>query len=207
MNLANRLTLSRMAVIPFFLVAVLPESFALPMVLNPVLRGLALVIFIGASVTDYYDGVLARRHGWITNFGKLLDPLADKLIVMTAFVAMVELELFPSWMVILILAREFLITGLRTLATAQGRILAADRWGKNKTITQMTTIITALVYLTARDILTATGHWESVIVRRWDLAQWFTFTLQLMMLVCVVLTVFSGWIYVRRNWDIVREDL
>ncbi len=206
MNLANKLTLSRVISIPFFVVALLPQSFGLPEAANPYLRSLALVIFVAASITDYYDGYLARKHGWITNFGQLLDPLADKLIVMAAFVGMVELELFPSWMVILILCREFLITGLRTLAISQGKVLAADRWGKNKTITQMTTIITALVYLAARDILTETGHWEPVVVDQLGIAAPLTMLLKFMMFLCVVLTVFSGVLYIRKNWSLIRED-
>lgn len=207
MNLANKLTLSRVAIIPFFLLALLPQSFFLPEWVNGFSRPLALFLFIGAAITDYYDGVLARRHGWITNFGRLLDPLADKLIVMTAFVALVELDIFPSWMVILILCREFLITGLRTLAISQGKVLEADRWGKNKTVSQMTTIITALVFISLRDILIATGDWEPLFVDKWRLAEWITISLNVMMLFCVVLTIFSGWQYFRKNWSLIREDL
>lgn len=207
MNLANKLTLSRIVVIPPFLATLLPQSFGLPEAWNPELRVAALVIFIAAAITDYYDGALARKNGWISNFGQLMDPLADKVIVMAAFVGMVELKLFPSWMVILILAREFLITGLRTLAVTQGKILSADRWGKNKTITQMVTIITALVYLAARDILTRTEHWETYVVRRWDMAQWFEWALKLMMFLCVALTVYSGWNYGAKNWDLLRDDI
>lgn len=207
MNLANKLTLSRVVVIPFFLVLMLPESFALPESVNPVFRTLALLVFVAATITDYYDGVLARRHGWTTNFGKLLDPLADKIIVMTAFVAMIELEIFPSWMVILILCREFMITGLRTLAMSQGKVLAADRWGKNKTISQMTTIITALAFLSVRDILLATGQWQPLVVEKWGIAQWLTLTLNAMMFICVVLTIVSGYLYISKNWDLIREDV
>ncbi len=207
MNLANKLTLSRVVVIPFFIVALLPESFRVPIALHATFRISALLIFIAASITDYYDGVLARRNKWISNFGQLFDPLADKLIVMTAFVGMVELKIFPSWMVILILCREFLITGLRTLAVSQGKVLAADRWGKNKTIWQMTTIITALVYLSTRDVLTASGHWEPFVVKQWGLEEWLTFALKFMMFLCVLLTVVSGWLYVRKNWDLIRDEV
>jgi CDP-diacylglycerol---glycerol-3-phosphate 3-phosphatidyltransferase len=207
MNLANKLTLSRVVIIPFFVVALLPQSFGLPEFLNPWCRTLALVLFVVASITDYYDGALARRYGWITNFGQLLDPLADKLIVMAAFVGLVELEIFPSWMVILILCREFLITGLRTLAISQGKVLSADRWGKNKTISQMTTIITALVYIAARDILSETGHWKPVVVDQLGVAAPLEFLLRFMMLICVVLTVISGVLYFHKNWDLIREDL
>ncbi|MCL5269848.1 MAG: CDP-diacylglycerol--glycerol-3-phosphate 3-phosphatidyltransferase [bacterium] len=205
MNLANRLTLSRIAIVPFFLVALVPDDFWIPAAWWPLLRVAALLFFIGASVTDYYDGLLARRHGWITNFGKLMDPLADKILVMAAFVGLVELEIFPAWMVVLVLAREFLITGLRLLAATQGRVLGADRWGKNKTISQLTTIITALVFLTARDWLEAAGLWERVVVRQWEIAWILTLVLHLMMFICVVLTVVSGWRYFARNLDIFKE--
>jgi CDP-diacylglycerol--glycerol-3-phosphate 3-phosphatidyltransferase len=206
MNLANKLTLSRVAVIPFFLVTMLPQSFGLDDVLNPYFRTIALFLFIAASITDYYDGMLARKHGWITNFGKLVDPLADKVMVMTAFVCLVEVGVFPAWMVVLILTREFLITGLRTLAIEQGRVLAADRWGKNKTISQITVIVTGLTYQAAKDIMTATGHWEPV-VDRTGVAWWLTAILWVMMFLTVALTVFSGLLYIRKNWDLVSEGL
>lgn len=204
MNLANKLTVSRIFVIPFFVVFLLPQAFGLPTSVNPVFSTLALIVFVYAAISDYYDGALARRHGWISNFGKLFDPLADKLIVAAALVALIELDVFAAWMVITILCREFLITGLRTLAISEGKVLAADRWGKNKTISQMTTIITALVFVAARDILLALGYWESHIVERWDVAQyWFTLT-DIMMWISVALTILSGWLYFRKNWDVVR---
>lgn len=207
MNLANKLTLSRIVVIPFFLISILPQSFALPESVNPYFRSVALLVFIGASITDYYDGLLARRHGWITNFGKLLDPLADKVMVMTAFVALVELQIFPAWMVVLVLTREFLITGLRTLAASQGRVLGADRWGKNKTISQLGVIICGLTYIAARDIFTATGHWQPFVVQKWGIAEWLTFILKVMMFFTAALTVVSGVLYIQKNWDLIREDL
>jgi CDP-diacylglycerol--glycerol-3-phosphate 3-phosphatidyltransferase len=206
MNLANKLTLSRIVVIPFFLVAIAPTSFGLPPTWEPVLRVAALLIFVGASITDYYDGMLARRRGWLTNFGALMDPVADKILVMAAFVSLVELKIFPAWMVIIVLAREFMITGLRLLASAHGRILSADRWGKNKTISQMVTIITALTYLAARDWLQVAGLWEADIMRRWEISQVLTMILHLMMLVCVVLTIVSGYRYCVINYSLLRDD-
>ncbi|MEN6626652.1 MAG: CDP-diacylglycerol--glycerol-3-phosphate 3-phosphatidyltransferase [Candidatus Sumerlaeia bacterium] len=206
MNLANKLTLSRILVVPFFLVALTPQPFGLPESMNPSLRLIALLLFIAASVTDYYDGALARRHGWITNFGKLMDPLADKVLTMAAFVSMVQLKLFPAWMVVLILAREFLITGLRQLAVAEGRVLSADRWGKNKTIAQLTTIITALVFLAARDWLNYFDLWDSVIMRRWEIENVFGWVLHAMIFICVVLTTVSGIRYFVGNMDIIRAD-
>ena len=211
MNLANKLTLSRIAVVPFFLITLVPSSFLPdgwepPILVLALLRVLALLLFIGAAITDYYDGALARRRGWITNFGALMDPLADKILVMAAFVCLVELKIFPAWMVIIILAREFMITGLRLLASAQGRILSADRWGKNKTISQLTTIITALVYLTAHDWLAAYGLWDAYIVHRWEISWIFTRILHIMMLICVALTILSGWRYCAINYNLIKDN-
>lgn len=202
MNLANKLTVSRILVIPVFLVALAPESFALPEAAWPAFRLAALVLFVAASITDWLDGHLARKHGWITNFGKLMDPLADKILVMAAFVVMVQLGTFPAWMVVLVLAREFMITGLRQLAMGQGRVLAADRWGKNKTITQITTIITGMTYLVARDWLRYFELWDRVVVRQWQIDWLLTLILYLMMFFCVVLTVWSGARYMWVNRDL-----
>lgn len=217
MNLSNKLTLSRILIVPFFVVAVTPRAFGIPeQPINqafsipggcyPILRLAALLMFIAASITDYYDGALARKHGWSTNFGKLMDPLADKVLTMTAFVTMVQLELFQAWMVVLILAREFLITGLRQLAMAEGRILGADRWGKNKTIAQLTTIITALVFLAARDWLNVYDVWYKIIVRSWNIEWVFKGILHLMVFFCVMLTTISGIRYYLGNIDIIKSD-
>lgn len=204
MNLANKLTVSRVLVIPFFVVALLPGSFGLPESVEPWFRLVALAIFVYAAISDYWDGALARKHGWITNFGKLFDPLADKLIVMAALVGMVELGLFPAWTVILILCREFLITGLRTLAVEKGRVLAADGWGKLKTVLQMTTIITTLVFLSVKDLLEALRVLEPATLElAWG---WAWLLLQALMLLSVLLTTLSGLQYTRKNWDLIRED-
>ena len=206
MNLANKLTVSRIVVIPFFLIALLPGSFALPEAWHPTLRVVALVLFVAASITDYYDGALARRRGWVTHFGALMDPLADKVLVMAALVGLVELAIFPAWMVILVLGREFLITGLRLLAMAQGRVLSADRWGKNKTISQMVTIITALTYLAARDWLRYFHLWDVEMMHRWQVPWFLTLILHLMMLLCVALTVISGWRYCAINYHLLQDN-
>lgn len=205
MNLSNKLTVGRMLVVPLFLFALLPESFFLPRAVDPWFRFAALAIFVGAAISDYYDGMLARKHGWITSFGQLFDPLADKLIVMAAMVGMIELDMFSAWMVALILCRELLVTGFRTLAVGKGKVLAADRWGKNKTILQMTTIITALVLLFLRDVVAATGRVEpGDLDRVW---QWCLAGFDVLMLACVALTVLSGAQYFAKNWDLIAEDL
>jgi CDP-diacylglycerol--glycerol-3-phosphate 3-phosphatidyltransferase len=207
MNLANKLTLSRFFMVPFFVGFMAIEESAFGLGWQTVGRLLALVLFIAAAVTDYYDGKLARKHGWVSNFGRLMDPLADKLIVMSAFVVFVELRTFPAWMVIIILCREFLITGLRLLGTTQGRVIQADRWGKNKTISQMTVIITTLVLLSFEDILKLCGVWNAIRLGAYDGDFFLQILLHVLMLVAVFFTVVSGLFYFWRNRDLLTESV
>ncbi|RYM07126.1 CDP-diacylglycerol--glycerol-3-phosphate 3-phosphatidyltransferase [Sporolactobacillus sp. THM7-7] len=148
MNLANQLTVSRMMMIPAFLIFLL-----VPMNLGqvgsgnfvlPVSQMIAGFIFIIASFTDWLDGQIARRRHLVTNFGKFADPLADKLLVMSAFVSFVGMGRMASWMVIIILAREFAVTGLRLVAAGEGDVIAAGKLGKWKTLFQMLAIISYL---------------------------------------------------------------
>ena len=129
MNLPNKLTMGRIFAIPVFIVVFLMDF-----------RIAAAVIFILAAVTDMLDGHIARKHNLVTNFGKLMDPLADKLLVMSALICMVEVGDVAGWMVVVILGREFIITGMRQVAAAQGIVIAAGTTGKIKTITQMIAI-------------------------------------------------------------------
>ena len=140
MNLPNKLTLLRVFMIPIFLVVL----FLAP---EPVNRYVAVVIFIVASLTDMLDDKIARKYNLVSNFGKFMDPLADKLLVMSALVSMVALEDLAAWVVIIILAREFAITGFRTLAMEANIVMAASWWGKVKTTTQMIMIPVVLLQL------------------------------------------------------------
>lgn len=151
MNLPNKLTLARMCLIPPFVC----------LMLYPINGGkwLALVIFIVASLTDFLDGRIARKYNLITNFGKLMDPLADKLLVCSALICLVELRLIPSWMVMIIVAREFIISGLRQVAADNGIVIAASWWGKFKTTFQMIMIILMIVNLPALQLLTNIIMW------------------------------------------------
>ena len=126
MNLPNKLTTARVVMIPLFLVAVYQGWWLA-----------ALVIFALASVTDALDGHIARSRGLVTDFGKFMDPLADKLLVTAALMVFVDLLEVPGWVVFLIVARELAITGLRTIAAGKGVVMAADKWGKVKTASQM----------------------------------------------------------------------
>lgn len=140
MNLPNKLTLLRILLVPFFVFFLMAgHSGALSL--------LALLVFATASLTDMLDGKIARSRGLITTFGKLMDPLADKILVMSAMICFVALGLAPAWVVIVILTREFLVTSLRLIAAGEGLVIAADKWGKVKTVTQMVWIIWVLLWL------------------------------------------------------------
>ncbi|WP_298127317.1 CDP-diacylglycerol--glycerol-3-phosphate 3-phosphatidyltransferase, partial [uncultured Clostridium sp.] len=138
MNLANKLTMIRILLVPVFLLFITVKNI-------PYGSIIATVIFIIASITDQLDGYIARSRNQITNFGKFMDPLADKLLVTAALVSLVELKLVASWAVVVILAREFAVSGLRTLAASNGKIIAASWWGKIKTVTQMVAILLLLL--------------------------------------------------------------
>ena len=138
MNLANKLTMIRIFLVPVFLVFITVKEI-------PYGSIIATVVFIIASITDQLDGHIARSRNQITNFGKFMDPLADKLLVTAALVSLVELKLVAGWAVVVILAREFAVSGLRTLAASDGIVIAASWWGKIKTVTQMIAILLLLL--------------------------------------------------------------
>ena len=138
MNLANKLTLLRVILVPVFLIFLIGKGI-------PYGSIIATLIFIIASLTDQLDGYIARSRNQITNFGKFMDPLADKLLVTAALVSLSEMHLISGWIVVVIIAREFAVSGLRTLAASDGIIIAASWWGKLKTVTQMAAIITLLL--------------------------------------------------------------
>lgn len=135
MNLPNKLTILRTILIPFFLVALLCDEFYGGFI--PYGNWIALVIFAAASLTDMLDGKIARKYNLVTNFGKFMDPLADKLLVSSAMIAFIELSRIPCWIVIIIIAREFIISGFRLVAADNGIVIAAGIWGKIKTAEQM----------------------------------------------------------------------
>lgn len=137
MNLPNKLTMFRIILIPFFVICmVLPIPYG---------NIIALVIFIVASLTDTLDGMIARKYNLITDFGKFMDPLADKLLVCSAMICLIETGQIPAWVVIVIVAREFVISGFRLIAADNGIVIAASMWGKVKTVSQMVMIIVLLL--------------------------------------------------------------
>jgi len=176
-TVANLLTLSRVLLTFLFMLFLFKGHFAS--------RCLALFVFLIATMTDLYDGKIARRKGEVSDFGKLMDPLADKILILSAFLAFVQLQLVPAWMVILILARELLITGMRLLALSKGVVLAAGRGGKHKTVTQMVAILWILVVLLMKEKVPLAPYWNDSIF--------------FVMVFAVFVTVSSGILYLYRN--------
>lgn len=199
MNLPNRLTVGRVALVPVFVMALLLPHF-------PVGKTLALALFVLASLTDWYDGWLARRLGHVTSFGALLDPVADKVLTTAAFICFIEQAdqnghaLVQSWMVLVIVARDFLVTGLRLVAREQGVVLQAERLGKHKTASQMLAIIFTLAGLAARDDWHCLGYEPA----RFDTV--YSTAVFGLMLVTVALTVWSGFAYFWKNRELFLRD-
>ena len=199
MNLPNRLTLARIVLAAFFVMAMLLPHLAYG-------KTLALVIFVVASLTDWWDGVLARRHKLETNFGALLDPVADKILTTAAFICFIEQHddhgapLVQAWMVLLIVSRDFLVTGLRLVARTHGAVIKAEELGKHKTISQMVTIIVVLTGLAARD------DWNCLGFNRVRGDAVFSDLVFAMMIATVAMTVWSGTAYLYKNREIFLRD-
>ena len=157
MNLPNKLTMFRVILIPFFVVFMLVDITLYD-------KWIALGIFIIASLTDLLDGKIARKYNLVTNFGKFMDPLADKLLVCSALICLVALNKIPAWMVIVIIAREFIISGFRLIASDNGVVIAASYWGKFKTTFQMIMICLMIADITAISVLTTVVMWMAVVL-------------------------------------------
>jgi CDP-diacylglycerol--glycerol-3-phosphate 3-phosphatidyltransferase len=191
MNWANRLTISRL-VLTILFVAALNWDW-------PYARTAALIIFLVAGVTDFVDGEIARRYGEVTNFGKLMDPLVDKIMMAAAFISLVPLGAIPAWAATTVVARDFLITGLRLMASARGQVLPAERLGKHKTSWQIITVVFFLVLLSLRELRyaeTENGWW----FRAWNQGG------PLLVWIAVAFTVYSGLRYAWRHRDVIAPD-
>ncbi len=189
MNLPNKLTVLRLFITAGFVICLtVPVTGALT---------LALILFITASITDYLDGAIARKHNLITDFGKLMDPVADKILTAAAFVCLIPFGLIPAWVVIIIIAREFLITGLRLLAGNKGVVLPAEKLGKHKTAWQIATIIFFLVQLAVEEWVPGTIPF---------LAPLWTYGGPILITVTTILTVYSGLGYLLKNKSLLSAD-
>lgn len=167
MNLPNKLTILRVCMIPFFVIFMLMD-FA-----GDTSKWIALVIFVAASLTDTLDGYLARKYNLVTNFGKFMDPLADKLLVCTAMICLIETGQLSAVVVIIIIAREFIISGFRLIASDNGIVIAASYWGKFKTVSQMAMIIVLIADLGGMfDLIGAILVWVSLVLTIVSLADY-----------------------------------
>ncbi|MDD5291654.1 MAG: CDP-diacylglycerol--glycerol-3-phosphate 3-phosphatidyltransferase [Candidatus Omnitrophica bacterium] len=190
MNLSNKITMSRLILAFVFMGFLFVDGF--------IFKIIALVTFSIASLTDLLDGWLARKRNEITDLGKLLDPIADKVLVLAAFLAFVEMNLIWAWMVIIIIIREFLITGLRILAMTKGKVLEAEMAGKHKTVSQMVTVFFILIVLILKDVGARYNFWTASIENAVN------YGITVLMFITVTLTVTSGFSYLWRNRQIVR---
>jgi CDP-diacylglycerol---glycerol-3-phosphate 3-phosphatidyltransferase len=196
MNLPNKLTLSRFVLTGFFL-AVIFSGVRFH-------QTIALVLFVAGGITDFLDGTIARRDKLITNFGILMDPLADKILTCSAFIAFVELNLMPAWMVVIIVARELAITGLRLLAASKNVVLAAEGYGKHKTISQIVAIISILVLVSYNQWGAPGRMIFGFQLFGWSWTAWFA---EVAKWVAVVLTILSGGLYLWRNRRLYLQDM
>lgn len=176
MNLPNKLTVARVIAVPFFIAAYMLGMY-----------WVALILFIAASFTDLFDGKIARARGLVTNFGKIMDPLADKVLVYAALCLFIEQDLIAAWMMIIILAREFAIAGMRAVAAAEGRVLAAGMSGKIKTVLQMIAVPMMMLgqAIPSLPIIATLGWWVFI--------------------ASLIMTVYSGTEYILKNRDIFAD--
>ena len=159
MNLPNKLTKLRVIMIPFFVFFLLWQNGE-----NRTFRMIALALFIIASLTDLLDGKIARKYNLVTNFGKFMDPLADKLLVCSALICLIELNALPAWMVIVIISREFIISGFRLIASDNGVVIAASYWGKFKTTFQMVSVVLLILDIPALAFVTTICVWIALLL-------------------------------------------
>jgi CDP-diacylglycerol---glycerol-3-phosphate 3-phosphatidyltransferase len=189
MNLPNKLTILRIALAFVFIILLF-----LPGLLSKVS---ALFVFLLASITDFLDGYLAKKNNQITDFGRLMDPVADKILILSAFLAFVQMQLVPAWMVVVIIFREAIVTGLRALALAKGRVIAADTGGKRKTLAQISAIFAILLLIVFKEAGPVNlSFWNDGAERIYKNA---IFGL---MLVTVALTLISGLSYLIKNREV-----
>lgn len=194
MNLPNKLTMLRILLVPVFLVFISIKDI-------PYGKPIAIVVFIIASITDKLDGYIARSRNQITRFGKFMDPLADKLLVTSALISLVEYHIIPAWAAMIIVAREFAVTGLRSVAAAEGIVIAASAWGKAKTVTQIIAIIMALINLNY-------NHVSLGVIKKFINYphKFLNITTDVAMAAAVIITIISGWDYFAKNRDVMRSD-
>jgi CDP-diacylglycerol--glycerol-3-phosphate 3-phosphatidyltransferase len=193
MNIANKITMLRIALTFIFMLFLLWWQQIWWM------KVLSLLVFSIAAISDYFDGMIAKRNNLVTDFGKLMDPLADKILVLSAFAAFLQLGIINAWMFMIIISREILITSLRLFALTKGKVLSASRAGKHKTVSQMLVIFVILVFICSQEIMKTFFFWNP----KWD--SLFRWGINVLMFITVGFTLYSGISYLWENRKIITK--
>lgn len=189
MNIANKLTIFRIILVPVFILCFMFNF--------PYHGFVALLIFAVASITDMIDGKLARKYNLITEFGKLMDPLADKILVIAALIMLIEKDLIFGWIVLIIIARELLVTSMRLVAVNSGKVIAASIWGKMKTVTQLVGIVIILLEYSLMELkIDGLSFINNMYNMNIGVGQ-------IILYIATILTVFSGYEYMKENWEFI----
>ncbi|MFA5320893.1 MAG: CDP-diacylglycerol--glycerol-3-phosphate 3-phosphatidyltransferase [Candidatus Omnitrophota bacterium] len=191
MNLANRLTILRIVFTFVFMFFLFIHGLWAKVI--------SLVIFALAAISDFLDGHIAQKRNMVTDFGKLMDPIADKILVLAAFAAFVQMQLVDAWMFVIIISREILITSLRLFALNKGKVLSAAKAGKHKTVSQMSVIVLILIFVVLKEVMLTFFTWNP----SWE--NFFRQGIYLLMIVTVGLTLYSGLYYLWENRRIVTK--
>lgn len=189
MNIANKITMLRIVLTFVFMFFLFCHGL--------IFKVLSLVLFIIAALSDFFDGLIAQKRNMITDFGRLMDPIADKILVLAAFAAFVQMQLIEAWMFVIIVSREILITSLRLFALNKGKVLSAARAGKHKTVSQMLVIFLILVFIVIKEVMLVYFTWNPA----WETI--FRQTIYFLMLLTVGLTLYSGFSYLWENRKII----
>ena len=195
MNLANKLTMVRILLVPLFLIFIAVKNI-------PYGTFIATFIFIIASLTDQLDDYIARSRNQVTTFGKFMDPLADKLLVTAALISLVELQVIPAWATVIIIAREFAVSGLRTIAASEGKVIAASMWGKVKTVTQIFAIIALLIQVN----IASSKYLLSLVENNAVFREIIKYGPKVILLLAVIMTIVSGYDYFKKNITIINTN-
>lgn len=190
MNLPNKLTLMRIILVPFFVAVLLIDTI-------PYRYLISLIIFAVASITDMLDGKIARKYNMVTDFGKFADPLADKILVISAFACFIQLDIINAVFIIIVLFREFTVTSIRLVAVESGKVVAANMWGKAKTVSQMIAIIVVLLngFIAELGLVGADNMYDVMGLIN-----------QVLLWISALLTVISGIIYIKDNFQFIKES-
>jgi CDP-diacylglycerol---glycerol-3-phosphate 3-phosphatidyltransferase len=191
MNIANKLTVSRIILTFVFMFFLFVHGLWA--------KVLSLTIFVFAALSDFLDGMIAHRKNMVTDFGRLMDPIADKILVLAAFAAFVQLQLIDAWMFVIIVSREILITSLRLFALNKGKVLSAARAGKHKTLSQMFVIFSIMGFIVSKEVMLTYYTWNPA----WE--SFFRQGIYILMLITVTLTLYSGLAYLWENRKIITR--